>query len=134
MIWSTIPYTEQNTLKLVILGHFLPFYSSKNPKNQNFDKWKNFLEISSFYTRAPKITILWCTFWDTEWDRPNFGHIMYGSWDMECNGQHFLSFWTIFCLSNPPNNLKNQNFEKMNKLPGDITILHRCNTNDDHMM
>ena len=39
---------EQNILKLVILGHFLPFYPPKNPKNQNFEKWKNLLEISSF--------------------------------------------------------------------------------------
>ena len=38
---------EHNILKLVILGHFLPFYPPpppplprKNPKNQNFEKWK----------------------------------------------------------------------------------------------
>ena len=51
---------EQNILKLVILGQFLPFYSPKNPKNQNFEKWKNLLEISSFYKCVPKITIIWC--------------------------------------------------------------------------
>ena len=34
----------------------------------------------------------------------------------------------------PPNNPKNQNFEKMKKLPGVIIILHRCNINDNHMM
>ena len=41
---------EQNILKLVILGHFLPFYPppSKNPKNQNFEKWKNLLKIYHF--------------------------------------------------------------------------------------
>ena len=27
--------------------------------------------------------------------------MMYGSWDMECNGQNFLSFWTIFCPFTP---------------------------------
>ena len=27
-------------LKLVILGHFLLFYSPKNPQNQNFEKMK----------------------------------------------------------------------------------------------
>ena len=46
----------QSILKLVILGHFLPFYPSKNPKTQNFEKWKKLLEIS-FYTCVPKITI-----------------------------------------------------------------------------
>ena len=32
--------TERDRLKLVILGHFLPFYPSKNQKNQNFEKMK----------------------------------------------------------------------------------------------
>ena len=32
---------------------------------------------------------------------------------------HFLPF-------DPPNNPKNQNFEKMKKTPGDITNLHLC--------
>ena len=40
---------------------------------------------------------------------------------------HFLPF-------NSTNNSKNQNFEKMKYKPGEITILHLCNTNDDHMM
>ena len=40
---------------------------------------------------------------------------------------HFLPFY-------PPNNPKNQNFEKMKKPPGDIIILHRCNINDSHVM
>ena len=40
---------------------------------------------------------------------------------------HFLPFHL-------PNNPKNQNFEKMKKLPGDIINLHKCNINDNHMM
>ena len=45
---------------------------------------------------------------------------------------HFLPF-------DPPNNPKNQNFEKMKKKqkqtkPGDISILHLYSTNDDHMI
>ena len=31
----------------------------------------------------------------------NDNHMMYGSWDMECNRQNFLSFWTIFCPFTP---------------------------------
>ena len=38
---------------------------------------------------------------------------------------HFLPF-------DPPNNPKNQNFEK--EKPGDIISLHLCTTNDDHTM
>ena len=42
---------------------------------------------------------------------------------MECNRQKFFLFSTIFCPFSPPpplNNLKNQNFEKMKTMPGDI--------------
>ena len=34
----------------------------------------------------------------------------------------------------PPNNPKNQNFEKLKKRPGGIIILHMCTINDNHMM
>ena len=43
--WWYIIYSscdiEHNRQKLGTLGHFLPFYLPKNPKNQNFEKWKN---------------------------------------------------------------------------------------------
>ena len=43
--------------------------------------------------------------------------------------------FSTFTLSPPPtNNPKNQNFEKMKKLPRYIIILHRCAINDNHMM
>ena len=32
----------------------------------------------------------------------------------------------------PPKNPKNENFKKMEKWPGDITILHKCTKNYDH--
>ena len=59
--------------------------------------------------------------------------MIYGSWDIECNRQIFLSFWTIFCPFTP-HNQKNQNFEKMKSPPGDIIILHMCTINDNHMV
>ena len=34
----------------------------------------------------------------------------------------------------PPNNLKNQNFEKPKKPRGDIITLHMCSINDNHMI
>ena len=37
----------------------------------------------------------------------------------------FCHFGPIFALL-PPNITKNQNFEKMKKMPGDIIILHKC--------
>ena len=105
---------EQNILKLVILGHFFfALLLPKNPKNQNFGKWKNLLEISSFYTCAP-----------------NHSDMMYGSWDMEWDRQKFLSFWVIFHpFAFPPNDPEYQNFKKkMKQMPGDIILLciHVC--------
>ena len=122
----------------------------------------------------------------------NDSHMMYGSWDMECNRQNFLSFWTVFLLFYPtnnqknkifekkektawryynfthvyhkwhsydvwflrywarrielfvildqfllfypPNNTKNQNFEKLKKTHGEIIILHKCTKNHNHML
>ena len=45
----------------------------------------------------------------------------------------FCHFGPFFALL-PPNNPKNQNFEKLKKGPGDIIILHKCTKNHDHML
>ena len=173
-----------NILKLIILGHFLPSPPPRPPppplpllpppkklQNQHFEKWKNFPEISSFYTCAPKLTIIWSTVLEirSETDRTfyhflpfyhpmdpksqnfeqtkkapddiitlqmctiNDSHVIYGSWDMECKVQIFLSFWTIFWPFTP-NKTKNLNFEKMKKTPRDTIILHMRTINDNQMM
>ena len=31
----------------------------------------------------------------------NDNHMLYGSWDMKCGRQNFLSFWTVFCHFTP---------------------------------
>ena len=77
-----------------IFCHFGPFFVLYHPpndtKNQNFEKkWKKCLEILHILHRH---TI-------------NNNHMMYGSWDKECDGQTFLSFWIVFCPFNLP--LKN---------------------------
>ena len=59
---------------------------------------------------------------------------MYGSWDIRHSGQSFLSFRVIFCLLTDLTTQKNQNFEKRNKMPRSIIILHLCTTNHNHMM
>ena len=59
----------------------------------------------------------------------NDNHMVYGSWDMEPDGQNVLPFWTIFALLP----LKNQNFENTKKTPGDI-ILQKCTKYHDHML
>ena len=64
----------------------------------------------------------------------NDSYMMYGFWDMECNGQNFWSFRPFFALLPPPNNPNNQNFEKMKQATEDIIILHMCTINDNRMM
>ena len=45
----------------------------------------------------------------------------------------FCHFGQFFALL-PPNNPKNQNFEKLKNTSGDIIILHMCTIKDNHMM
>ena len=61
-IWSTTEF-------FIILGYFLPFSPTKNPKNHNFRKWKKTLDISSSYTAVPKIMIICYTV-------PDIWHVM----------------------------------------------------------
>ena len=53
-------------------GHFFPFYPPKNLQNQNFEKLKKLLEISSFYTCIKNHNYMMYGSWDTEWDGQNF--------------------------------------------------------------
>ena len=120
VIWCMVPEIWSVADRIFChFGPFLPFYLSNNPKNQNFEKMK----------KTPGyITILHiCTI--------NDNHMMYSSWDVECDRHNFLSFWTIYLHFYPSKNQKNQNFEKMKKKqkPGDI-FLHRCTINDNHLM
>ena len=64
----------------------------------------------------------------------NDNHIMYSSWDMEGDGQNFLSFWTVFCPFTPPNNPKTKIFGKLKKMLGDIIILHKYTKNHEYML
>ena len=50
----------------------------------------------------------------------------YGSWDMECDRQIFLSFCTV--------DTENQNFKKMKKTRQDIIILQMCTISDSDKM
>ena len=92
---------DLDSLKLVILGHFLPFYSPKNQKIKIFKKWKSFkdtiLQLQSY-----DVWFLRCRVKQTE-----FFVVV----------DHFLPFY-------PPNNLKIKILKKQKKLSGDIIILY----------
>ena len=60
-----------------------PLHSCPTPNNTEKKLWKN------EKTPWDIIILHMCTI--------NDNHMMYGSWDMKCNRQKFLSFWTIFC-------------------------------------
>ena len=94
-IWFTVPrYRMRQTEFFVILGHFLLFCPPNDPENKNFGKMKKSPgDITTSYT---------CTIFKN--------HMMYGSWDMECNGQNFFIILDRFLPFYPSINLKNQNF------------------------
>ena len=43
---------------------------------------------------------------------------------MKHDKQNFFVIWDSYLAFYPTNNLKNQNFAKMKKMPGGIVILH----------
>ena len=82
------------------MSHFLLFYPHNIPKNQNFEKWKKPLEISSFYICVPK----------------NYDQIIYRSWETvhdRCNC--YCSFWAICCPFSPLTAQKIKIFKKWKK-------------------
>ena len=104
----------------VVLGYFLRFYPTNNPKNQKF--WKNWKET------AGDIIIL-------HQSTTNHDHMLYYSWDMERDGCNlYFSFWAIFALLPPLTAQKFKIKKKNSKTPGDIIIFHMCNKNYYHMM
>ena len=102
IIWSEVPDMErdrQNFLSLWTI--FLHFHTPANPKNQNFEKMKN--------PPGDITTYQMCII--------NENRMMYGSWDMKCDGHFLFSFWTAFCPFTSLTALK-LNFEK------GVTIFH----------
>ena len=64
-----------------------------------------------------------------KWQSYDVWFLRYGAWRTEffVTLDHFLYFY-------PPNNPKNQNFEKIKKSSGGIIILHKCTLNDNYIM
>ena len=60
-------------------------------------------------------------------------HMIYGSWNVRCDWQKFLSFWIIFCPFSPLTTRKIK-ILKLKKAPGDFIISHISTINDNHMM
>ena len=60
----------------------------------------------------------------------------YGVWFLRYNAQGTSSFVILghFLSFNPAHNLENQHFEKIEKRPRDIIVLHVSTINENHMM
>ena len=71
-----LTYEAWQTEFVLILGHFLPFYPTNNPKNQNFKKIKK--------AHGYIIILHKCT--------KNHDHMLYCSWDMACDVYNYFSF------------------------------------------
>ena len=105
--------------------NFLPFWtifctfnSLTHPKNQNFEKMKDNLEIVYFTHVYHK------------WQLYDVCFLRYAVQQTEV----FVILDT-FCPFTLLTTKKIQNFEKkMEKLPEDIIILHRCNINENNIM
>ena len=92
-----------------IFCHFELLSALWPKKSKLKKKWKKHMEISSFYTREPKTTIICYTVPKT--------------W---CMTDCYFSFWATFCPFTPLTPKK--------KTPGDIIILHKCTKYHDHML
>ena len=97
-IWCMVPEIWSMTEFFVILGYSFTFTPLITWKIKIL---KIILEISSFYTCVPQMTIIWC--------------IVPGTWNVR---QNFLSFWTIFCPFTPLTTQKIKILKKKKETPG----------------
>ena len=117
IIWCRFPrYEVRQTEFFANLGHFfLPFYSPQQTRKSKF--WKNKKKNT---WRCHHFTLV-----------SQKSRSYYASWDVKYDSQNFLSgsFLGHFLPFYLPNNLENQNFGKMKKMPGYIILLHMCTIN-----
>ena len=121
-VWF-LRYEAWRTEFFVILDHFLSFYPPNNPKNENFEKMN---KINWRYYHF--------TYVNHKSQSYDVWFLRYEAWPTKCFVilDRFLPFYPSLTAP-PPNNLKNQNFEKLKKTPGDIIIFQMFTINDNHM-
>ena len=123
IIWGTVLKIWSETIFfLLILDHFLPFYPSPHSslitqRIKILRKWKKALETSSFTQVSHKWQSYDIWFLRYQLQQTDFFVIL----------GHFLPFY-------PPNSPKNGNIKKMNKIPGDIIILHKSTKIHNHRL
>ena len=82
VIWGMVPEIRSETKNFLLFwASFYPLTPPTTQKIKVLKKRKKHLAMSSFYTCAPKITIIWCMFLEI--------------WSIRHN---FLTFWPFFAL------------------------------------
>ena len=116
MIYSSSDI-QQNILKLVILGHFLPFCLLKTPKIK-------IVKNEKICWRYHHFTIVYQK------------SLSYDVWFLRYGVRQteFFVMMDRFLPFYPPMDPENQNFEKMKKPLEDIIILQMFTLNDSHMI
>ena len=121
IIWGTVLKIQSETQNFLSFWAIFTLLHSYQSRKSKF--WKNKKSIwrccHFLYTCILKITITWC--------------MLPEIWSVR--DIIFCHFGPFFCPLTPlpPNNLENQNFEKLKKKLGDIIILHKCSKNHDHI-
>ena len=119
IIWCMVPEIWSTTYRIFChSGLFFDLLTSYGPRKSKF--WKNLKNTWRYY----HFTNVY-----HKWQSYDVWFLRYEVWQTE-----FFVILDCFLPFYPPNNPKNQNFEKMKKTPGDIIILHMCTINDNHMM
>ena len=96
MMYGSWDKACDKTKFFAILGHFLPFYLTNNPKNKNFIKMKKVLGYIIILHKCTK----------------NHDHMPYCPWNKACDGCNFyFSFWAIFSTFTPLTFQKSKFFE-----------------------
>ena len=104
--WERVRQTDF----FVLLGHFLPFYSPKNPENQTFEKMKNTYEDVIILYMCTKNHVIWC--------------MLPEIWVQHTIFCHFGSF---FCPFTPLLAPKIKNWKKIRR----YFLFHMCKINKD---
>ena len=100
-MWCTVPEIQSETENfLSFWAIFCPF-TPYGPRKSKF--WKNKKKSED------NIILQMCTI------NVTINHMMYGSWDMECNGHNFFVTSDHFLPFYPLTTPKNHNFVKMKK-------------------
>ena len=113
IIWCMLPQIWSATD--IIFCYFRPFFALLphywHQKLKFGKKCKKRLEILPFYTRAPKIKVIWCMV-------PEISSMI----------------WAVFCPFIPLTTWKIKILKKWKKNPGGIIILNMSTINENHMM